>query len=143
MKRDVILQNLELVGTVIGPKDPYTIGAQRSLTVTHAPSSGDAYAHLDLNGSGGTEFVEVVFQVDGVNKFSIGYGAGSNFYLYDYATTHEVLATFPGTDRIALLSKPPATATATGRTGEVSWDSGFWYVCVAPNTWKRAALASW
>jgi hypothetical protein len=40
-------------------------------------------------------------------------------------------------------SKTPASATATGNTGEICWDANYVYVCVAPNTWKRAALTSW
>ena len=37
----------------------------------------------------------------------------------------------------------PSTASATGTIGQISWDSGNIYVCVATNTWKRATLASW
>lgn len=40
-------------------------------------------------------------------------------------------------------AKTPATATATGTTGQICWDSSYIYVCVATNTWKRAAIASW
>jgi hypothetical protein len=38
------------------------------------------------------------------------------------------------------LSIPPATSTSAGEAGEIRWDSGFIYVCVASNTWKRATL---
>lgn len=37
----------------------------------------------------------------------------------------------------------PATATSTGSEGQISWDSNFVYVCVATDSWKRAALSSW
>lgn len=37
----------------------------------------------------------------------------------------------------------PATATSTGVAGQVAYASGFLYVCVATNTWKRTALSSW
>lgn len=40
-------------------------------------------------------------------------------------------------------SKTPATAGATGNQGEICWDSGFIYVAVNTNTWKRAAIATW
>jgi hypothetical protein len=58
-------------------------------------------------------------------------------------------ATFSGNltvngDRIRIVtSKTPASATATGTAGEVCWDSGFIYVCVAANTWKRASISTW
>jgi hypothetical protein len=37
----------------------------------------------------------------------------------------------------------PVTATATGNQGEWCWDSGYFYVCTATNTWRRAALTAW
>jgi hypothetical protein len=37
----------------------------------------------------------------------------------------------------------PASATAAGVQGQIAWASGFVYVCVATNTWQRAALATW
>lgn len=41
------------------------------------------------------------------------------------------------------LAKTPESSTAAGEVGEIAWDDGFVYVCVAPNTWKRAELSSW
>lgn len=40
-------------------------------------------------------------------------------------------------------SMTPASSSAPGHVGEVAWDGGYLYICVAPNTWKRAALTSW
>lgn len=40
-------------------------------------------------------------------------------------------------------AKTPASASDTGTTGQICWDSGYVYVCVATNTWKRAAIATW
>jgi hypothetical protein len=37
----------------------------------------------------------------------------------------------------------PASATATGTAGQMAYASGFLYVCVATNTWRRVALSSW
>ena len=37
----------------------------------------------------------------------------------------------------------PASATATGTTGEIQWDSNYIYVCIATNTWKRVAISTW
>jgi len=39
--------------------------------------------------------------------------------------------------------KTPASATDTGTTGNICWDANYIYVCVATNTWKRAALTTW
>lgn len=39
--------------------------------------------------------------------------------------------------------KTPASASDSGATGEICWDSNYVYVCVASNTWKRSQLLSW
>jgi len=40
-------------------------------------------------------------------------------------------------------SKTPATSGATGNAGDICWDANYIYVCVATNTWKRSAIATW
>lgn len=42
-----------------------------------------------------------------------------------------------------IASSAPASAGASGVAGQVTWDSGYVYVCTATNTWKRAAIATW
>lgn len=37
----------------------------------------------------------------------------------------------------------PATATSTGRAGQVAYDASYIYICTATNTWRRALLSSW
>lgn len=37
----------------------------------------------------------------------------------------------------------PASATAAGETGQVAQDGSYLYICTAPNTWKRVAIAAW
>lgn len=41
------------------------------------------------------------------------------------------------------LVAPPVSATASGITGQVSFDANYFYVCVNTNTWKRVALSTW
>lgn len=41
------------------------------------------------------------------------------------------------------LNAAPASATAIGATGEIRYTADYIYVCVASNTWKRVALATW
>jgi hypothetical protein len=40
-------------------------------------------------------------------------------------------------------TRTPASATATGTAGDICWDSSYIYVCVATDTWKRTAIATW
>lgn len=37
----------------------------------------------------------------------------------------------------------PVTASDRGAAGTVAWDSNYIYICVASDTWKRAAISSW
>jgi hypothetical protein len=57
-------------------------------------------------------------------------------------------ATFAGAVTIAgtvihTLSATPASASATGTVGTMSWDASYIYICTATNTWKRVAIATW
>ena len=40
-------------------------------------------------------------------------------------------------------ARTPASASATGATGEICWDANYIYVCTATNTWKRSTIATW
>ncbi len=40
-------------------------------------------------------------------------------------------------------SMTPASSSSTCNQGQIAWDANYVYVCVAANTWKRSALASW
>lgn len=42
-----------------------------------------------------------------------------------------------------LTSTPPAAADSTGTTGTITYDADFIYVCIATDTWVKAAIATW
>jgi hypothetical protein len=44
--------------------------------------------------------------------------------------------------RLGISSAAPGSSSATGTTGEITWDSNYLYVCVGTNSWKRLALTS-
>ena len=44
---------------------------------------------------------------------------------------------------LSALNAAPASATDTGRLGEIRWTATHVYLCVATNTWVRAALSTW
>lgn len=44
---------------------------------------------------------------------------------------------------IVTPTQTPASASATGTTGQVTWDANFIYVATATDTWKRAAITTW
>mgnify|MGYP003654797961 CR=1 FL=1 len=41
------------------------------------------------------------------------------------------------------VTRTPASASATGTAGDICWDASYVYVCVATDTWKRAAISTW
>lgn len=49
----------------------------------------------------------------------------------------------PGASGYSQLVAAPASAGAAGTAGQEAYDSGFYYRCVATNTWVRAAIATW
>lgn len=40
-------------------------------------------------------------------------------------------------------TKTPSSATDTGTTGTICWDSSYIYICVSTDTWVRAELNTW
>lgn len=44
---------------------------------------------------------------------------------------------------IITTAKTPSSAADTGTQGEIAWDAGFLYVCIATDTWVRVAIATW
>ena len=40
-------------------------------------------------------------------------------------------------------STPPSSASDTGTPGDFTWDSNYFYICIASNTWRRTAHATW
>lgn len=48
-----------------------------------------------------------------------------------------------GGDRVRITTSNGPSSNGPGQAGDICWDSGYVYVCVATNTWKRAALSSY
>lgn len=51
--------------------------------------------------------------------------------------------TMAASTSLVVATQTPASAAASGVAGTIAWDSSFIYVCVATNTWKRVAIATW
>jgi len=41
------------------------------------------------------------------------------------------------------IIQTPASASATGVKGTITWDASYIYVCVSSNTWKRIGISTW
>jgi hypothetical protein len=51
-------------------------------------------------------------------------------------------ATVQTTAYTGLTTNGTKTSTATGTAGQTSFDSNYFYICIATNTWRRVALGS-
>lgn len=94
--------------------------------------SDDFTVKVSADGSGWTTAITAAGDGSGVEVTALGIGAAPQVAL-DIAS-----------DTVRLRQpRTPASATAPGAAGEICWDGGHVYVCVAPDTWKRAALSAW
>lgn len=48
-----------------------------------------------------------------------------------------------GSGIVIATSQTPATSSSPGRAGTIAWDSNYFYICVATNTWKRSDINIW
>lgn len=109
---------------------------------------------IDASGNvifGGTAPSARLHAISTTEQLRIGYNT-TNYYSTTVNSTGGVTfdavssgsgARFSFADVINLTTQTPASAAATGTTGDFVWDSGFLYVCTGTNTWKRVAIASW
>lgn len=58
-----------------------------------------------------------------------------------YDTVNNLSGSFSGS--VNLTDSAPTSNTDSGTPNEIRVDSGYIYVCTAPNTWKRSPLTSW
>lgn len=45
--------------------------------------------------------------------------------------------------KLIINSTTPASSSASGIAGQIAYDDSFIYVCIAANTWKKVAIATW
>ncbi len=96
------------------------------------------------------------FNDNGSGNVFIGHGAGQNagaqsnqLYIANNSTSTPLIfgdfsAGYVKINGAFLMdSFTPASSTANGNAGRISWDSNYIYICVATNTWKRVAISSW
>lgn len=84
---------------------------------------------------------------NGNQELLIGYNTTSDFgsiQAIKQGTGGEPLKLNPAGGAVVVgISTTPASAAAAGVAGAITWDASFIYVCIAANTWKRVAIATW
>ena len=74
--------------------------------------------------------------------FFTGLFSSSGAYLGSTGSGPMVQQNQPQLNLPALLASPPASSSAPGTLGTITWDTGYIYICTATNTWKRAAIST-
>ena len=101
----------------------------------------------------------ITFSGSGSDERSISWGIGYNISLFGNASLwgvydntnskfvyryQQATGTFIISGKVAIeTSDPPASPTAAGRAGQITWDTNYFYLCVGTNTWKRVPLSAW
>ena len=142
----VTLSTVETYGTVSGKTGNY-VNFTNKVNFTNEVEFQDGF----IVDAGSTQFENPVTFIDGFNGqgiFDIGSGA-IEFSSYTPSPTTDRLYRvgnalhYSGEELGRVSNGTPASATATGTTGEIQWDSNYIYVCTATNTWKRVAISTW
>ena len=106
----------------------------RALVTLHSGASRPVVVDAEGQGS----WLKVV----SATRWELYYHDGTNDVLLGTLDPTNHIWTMNG--RVILQSaSAPASASDAGTSGEVRWNSSYIYVCVATNTWKRAALSTW
>ena len=96
--------------------------------------TGTALGRLESRATSGAQ---IVGSYDASNYASFATSSGGNL------TVNVTGSRITLSDTINIPTATPASASATGTAGDLCWDSSYFYVCTASNTWKRVALSTW
>ena len=114
-------------GTIQQPYTAYTV-ANNAITFTEPPLTSDT--------------VEVRHMAAGATAIS-SLTAGNTSVKLD-GTNVTVTGTLVTNGNVLLANTYVPTANnSAGTPGQIVWDSGYVYICISPNSWKRANLAVW
>ena len=123
--------------TITAPSTNDVLTYNGSGWVNSAPTSGGGGANVTISDTipAGTPAAGDLWWESDTGRLKV--------YYTDTDSSQWVDASPPLTqDRIA-SSSAPSSASDTGTPGDIRYDSGYVYICIANNTWKRAALATW
>lgn len=117
-----------------GTIDGVTIGATSAPTVNNIDINGGTLDGVTIGGSSAGAGTFTSLNSNGISD------SGASTAL---SITSAGIVSIHSDQVSVLSSKTPASASDTGTTGAICWDSSYIYVCVATDTWKRVAIATW
>ncbi|MDH5637349.1 MAG: hypothetical protein OEZ04_02545 [Nitrospinota bacterium] len=128
----IALENLQAAAADVGPRLMLEGAGNTDMFSVQSGWDGaattDAYASFSVRGSSA---VTERMRLTSAGKLGVGTNAPT-----------ELLDVNSNSIRVR-TAKTPASATDTCDQGEISWDASYIYVCVATNSWTRAAMAAW
>ncbi len=104
--------------------------------------NGSGLPALSLVGVAASVDSEVVL-FSGTTGVATKRATGTGFVKVVSGVLQTPAATIPVSVLAGDSTAVPATAGAAGTKGQIRYESGFLYVCVATNTWERVATATW
>jgi hypothetical protein len=96
-----------------------------------------------LNATGGGALTGTWTDLGSVTTIDINGGAIDGTTIGGAAAAAGTFTTLSVSGDLLVATQTPASASATGTTGTITWDSDYIYVCTATDTWKRVAIATW
>lgn len=126
----------------------YTAEFYDFVTVNQGVAVNDASAAGQVNfGSGGSMRWSSTSVYGGTKDLGLTRSSANNLGITNGSSTTYATIGADGiilnNGRFQIPTSTPASASATCTTGTITWDTNFTYVCVATDTWKRAAIATW
>jgi hypothetical protein len=104
------------------------------------PATDDVLAIVDVTGTDTTKKITVA----NLMKSDVTGNATTATTAATVTTAAQPTITSLGTlTSLKVATSEPASAVAAGTTGTIAWASGFLYVCIDTNVWKRVAIATW
>lgn len=124
-------------------ESPATIFTNAVGTTTYWQMNGDDL-YFDSSSGGG----DIILGADN-QKLCLGAGIGGDVCTYYDANDwifdvqNNGLFTIDNGQLRIIDSSTPASASATGKAGQIAWDSSYIYICTDTDTWKRVAISTW
>lgn len=88
--------------------------------------------------------IDITYPVAGQDNDTQGFRTNFTNIQNNLATAaSEITALQTSVASAPLFTAVPASSSALGTAGQIAYNSTYFYVCVATNTWVRTSLSTW
>ena len=150
---DIILGGSVSIGATTGTSGQYLISTGIGVSWSSLPTLRNSFTttatsnQTTFNVNYNVGFLDVF--INGVRLTDSEFTAtnGTSFILGESCfggETVDILAyNTSATGTAPNMVSAPVTSSSSGISGQIAFDSSYFYVCISPNTWKRMVLSSW